>query len=289
MLQQQLFQNGTITINYADSHTPGVPLVLLHGGSGRWQHLESIIPKLAECWHVYALDLRGHGQSSHTPGNYRIQDYAGDIAAFVENVVGQPALVFGHSLGGYVGIMLAAQRPDLLRVLIVGDSPLSREHLRSILENGSDQNTVWRDLAASDLSTATMIEKLQGVHVPSRDGNLVRMVDLYGADNPWFPYMAETLAQHDPDMLTSVMERFDDTFAMYDTDSLLPQIACPVMILQADPDHGGMLTDAEVAHALPLITHPHHIRLSNIGHPLFYPDPQPALDAMIAYLNSQTW
>jgi pimeloyl-ACP methyl ester carboxylesterase len=121
--------------------------------------------------------------------------------------------------------------------------------------------------------------------VPSPEG-LVRLADVYGADHPWFMSMAETLTQHDADMLGAVMDRFDDTFAVYDTDALFPQSTCPALILQADPDHGGILTDAEVANALPLIAQPYHVRLEGIGHPLFNEDKEPALRAMTAFFEA---
>src|SRR5690348_13520571 len=70
-------------------------------------------------WHVYAPDLRGHGLSGRVPGHYLIQDFVPDISAFLQGVVRTPAVVVGHSLGGNVGIMLAAQYPHLVRALIV--------------------------------------------------------------------------------------------------------------------------------------------------------------------------
>jgi len=108
-IKEQLFSTDTVTINYAEGPASGPPLVLLHGGSGRWQAFESIMPELAQDWRLYAPDLRGHGKSGRAAGRYRLQDYTDDMIAFFGQRVMEPAVVFGHSLGGMVALLLAAQ------------------------------------------------------------------------------------------------------------------------------------------------------------------------------------
>lgn len=98
-------------------------LVLLHGGSGRWQLPERLIRDLSKHWHVFAPDLRGHGKSGRVAWGYRLRDQAGDIAAFLQQVSG-PAFLYGHSLGGIVALMTAGIYPQNVRAVLVGDSPL---------------------------------------------------------------------------------------------------------------------------------------------------------------------
>jgi pimeloyl-ACP methyl ester carboxylesterase len=69
-------------------------------------------------------------------------------------------------------------------------------------------------------------------------------------------------------------------------DELLPAIRCPVLLLQADPAAGGVMTDAEVERALPLLRQPRHVRLEQTGHFLFDPQKEPALRAMIEFFHS---
>src|SRR5690349_9239487 len=101
---EQQFDTGRVRLNYATfvaapDATPGAPIVLLHGGSARWQAGLPIIPGLTACGPVYALDLRGHGQSGRVPGCYTLRDYAADVITFLEGVVRAPAVLFGHSMG----------------------------------------------------------------------------------------------------------------------------------------------------------------------------------------------
>jgi pimeloyl-ACP methyl ester carboxylesterase len=69
MLTEHCFHTGVVTLNYAEGEASGPPLVLLHGGSARWQSVLPLIPEFSHQWQVYAPDLRGHGQSGHVPGS----------------------------------------------------------------------------------------------------------------------------------------------------------------------------------------------------------------------------
>ena len=82
-IKENTFDTGILTINYAEIASASTPLVLLHGGSGRWQSFDNILADLAAICHVYAPDLRGHGRSTWVTGTYRLQDYANDTIAFL--------------------------------------------------------------------------------------------------------------------------------------------------------------------------------------------------------------
>ena len=67
------------------------------------------------------LDFRGHGRSGRTPGEYVFRGYVADATAICEQVLGQPAVVIGHSLGGGTAAGLAQTRPDLVRGVVLED------------------------------------------------------------------------------------------------------------------------------------------------------------------------
>jgi pimeloyl-ACP methyl ester carboxylesterase len=54
-------------------------------------------------------------------------DYAEDTNAFLWQQVSEPAVIFGHSLGGMVALLVAAQCPEKIHAVVVGDSPLTAE------------------------------------------------------------------------------------------------------------------------------------------------------------------
>lgn len=259
---ERSFEAGAVSLNYAEAGT-GAPVVLLHGGSSRWQHLADLMRELADRWHAYAPDLRGHGRSSHAPQRYRLTDYADDLVAFLERRTGRAA-VFGHSLGGQVAIVAAARRTDLFRALAIGDTPLSISKLGPGLKQRRPMLSVWRDLAASDRTRDEIADALRDMRVDF-EGRSGRAQGLMAKDSPWFGFMAGCLRDLDPTMLDAVIES-DEMHAGYDADRLLPAISCPVLVIQADPAYGGGLSDEEVAIARSLLRDVRVTRVTGAGH-----------------------
>lgn len=265
-INERQFDTGTVSINYAEVGAGG-PLLLLHGGSSRWQSLERLARQLAPRWRVYAPDLRGHGHSGRTPGRYRLADYADDIVTLLERVTGT-AYIFGHSLGGEVALTVAARRPDLVRALAVGDTPLSASSLRQRSEPSRPMLALWRDLAASGDLADDIADALREMVVPDFEGRTGRAEDLMGHGSPWFAFMASCLRDLDPTMLDAVIE-FDEMHSGYEAGRLLPRIACPVLLIQGDPSRGGALPDDDVALARTLLTDVREALIDGAGHALY--------------------
>ncbi len=100
----------------------GPPLVILHGLFGNKRNWGAISRHLANRYRVICADLRNHGESSWSD-EMTYPAMAGDIAGLIETVVGGPAHVIGHSMGGKAAMLLALDRPDLVDRLIVADIP----------------------------------------------------------------------------------------------------------------------------------------------------------------------
>jgi pimeloyl-ACP methyl ester carboxylesterase len=124
-VQEYLLDTGETQINVAEGPDNGSPMILVHGFQDRWQSFQSIIPDLEYNCHLYAYDQRGQGKSGKKPGAYRYRDYYHDLEKIVEDKVKEPTLLFGHSLGGAISIMYAANHPEHTRALIIGDSPMN--------------------------------------------------------------------------------------------------------------------------------------------------------------------
>jgi len=114
----QYVQLGDVRTWY-DEHGDGDPLVLMHGGlvDARW--FEPNLGPLAEHFHVYTPERRGHGHTPDVDGPITYQLMADDTIAFLERVVGGPADLVGHSDGAFVALLVAMQRPDLVNRLVI--------------------------------------------------------------------------------------------------------------------------------------------------------------------------
>jgi len=114
----QYVQLGEVRTWY-DEHGDGDPLVLLHGGlvDARW--FEPNLAPLAERFHVYTPERRGHGHTPDVDGPITYQVMADDTVAFLDAVVRGPADLVGHSDGAFVAMLVAMQRPDLVNRLVM--------------------------------------------------------------------------------------------------------------------------------------------------------------------------
>jgi pimeloyl-ACP methyl ester carboxylesterase len=111
-------QLGAVKTWY-DEHGQGEPLVLMHGGLVDARFFEPNLPALAEHFHVYTPERRGHGHTPDVEGPITYQLMTDDTIAFLETVVGQPADLVGHSDGAFVAMLVAMQRPELVKRLVM--------------------------------------------------------------------------------------------------------------------------------------------------------------------------
>jgi pimeloyl-ACP methyl ester carboxylesterase len=111
-------QLGAVKTWY-DEHGEGEPLVLLHGGLVDTRFFEPNLAPLAEKFHVYMPERRGHGHTPDVEGPITYQLMTDDTIAFLETVVGKPADLVGHSDGAFIAMSVAMQRPELVNRLVL--------------------------------------------------------------------------------------------------------------------------------------------------------------------------
>jgi pimeloyl-ACP methyl ester carboxylesterase len=97
----------------------GQPLVLLHGGLTDASEFVATEPALTPSFRVFTPERRGHGHSPDVEGPITYDLMAEDTVAFLDQVVGGPAHLVGHSDGANVALMVALRRPDLVRHLVL--------------------------------------------------------------------------------------------------------------------------------------------------------------------------
>lgn len=90
------------------------PLILLHGALGSAEQLSPLSSRLGEYVEAHPLDLPGHGDQPLDDRPFTLASFAAHVEQYVQKQGLQQPLVFGHSMGGAVAMMLARQRPGLL-------------------------------------------------------------------------------------------------------------------------------------------------------------------------------
>lgn len=242
-MKELLYQTPTIKLNYFEGPNNGEPILLLHGNMGRWQSFLPIISDFESHRHIFALDLRGHGKSSHAPGTYTLQNHMMDVTAFIRERIGSPVTVFGQSLGGMIGLMAAARYPELIKRMIVADSPLTAETLLPIVASQKELGHQILDYLKTN----------------QRD-------KLYAAINDDFA--AESFCLCDPDVIQSTFDKPEEMIFGYDIKELFPLIKCPVLIMRGEEKLGSMISDNDMQLAEKLLLHLQQRQIMGVGHSL---------------------
>ena len=123
---EQLCATGEVDLNYVVAGTSDLPaLLLIPGQSESWWGYEQAVPLLAPHFQVFAVDLRGQGRSTRTPGRYTLDNMGNDLVRFIDLAIGRPTVVSGLSSGGVLSAWLAAYaNPGQVRGALFEDPPL---------------------------------------------------------------------------------------------------------------------------------------------------------------------
>src|SRR5579871_6322108 len=125
-IPEQRADLGEIEMNYASLGSRDSPaLLLVLGQSESWWGYEAVKPRLAEHFEVFAVDLRGQGRSTRTPGRYTLDNIGNDLVRFIDLVIGRPTIVSGLSSGGVLAVWLSAYaKPEQIVAACYEDPPL---------------------------------------------------------------------------------------------------------------------------------------------------------------------
>jgi pimeloyl-ACP methyl ester carboxylesterase len=123
---EQAVDTGEVAINYATAGTPDKPaLLLIPGQTESWWGYEQALHLLKEHFQAFAVDLRGQGRSSRTPGRYTLDNFGDDMVRFIALAIKRPVIVSGLSSGGVVSAWLSAYAmPGTIRGAHYEDPPL---------------------------------------------------------------------------------------------------------------------------------------------------------------------
>ena len=142
----------------------GAPVVALHGLTASYTNFVGIAESLAARLPLFAVDLRGRGDSDKPDGPYGMAQHARDVAAAMRAMGLDASIIIGHSMGAFIATALAAQNPELVAGLILIDggyvlpagaavstdkgmnSALAEriEQLRRTYPSRDDYRTFWR-------------------------------------------------------------------------------------------------------------------------------------------------
>jgi len=114
--------NG-IRVHHDEGGDPdGSPLVFANSLGTDLRVWDALLPHLPPCHRVIRYDMRGHGLTDAPEGEYWMGDLVADAASLMDSLGIQGATFIGLSIGGVVAQGLAAERPDLVRALVLSNT-----------------------------------------------------------------------------------------------------------------------------------------------------------------------
>ena len=246
------FYSHRLKLQFWDWGSEGKPVMLLvHGGLDHARSWDWVARALRDDFHVYALDLRGHGNSAWAPGAlYSVAEHVLDLSALADIVKGFPVSIIGHSLGAVVSLLYAGVYPDRVAKVVaiegVGLPPFRRMQQSPVV----DRIRTW-------------IEKVRGTEqrTPHSYPDLAAAVARMKEANPFLSdEVAEHLTLHGTNWNAdgSIIWKFDNYarlgapygMNLDDARAVLGQITCPVLLFWGRQSFAIDPDSAEEASAL---------------------------------------
>jgi pimeloyl-ACP methyl ester carboxylesterase len=264
MIQQHTVDLNGVQLHYVEAPASGPALLFVHGSTGSHTAFLPFIPTLAQHAHVYAVDLRGHNLSGRTPGAYQLPDYGRDVAVFLQRVVGKPAFVAGHSLGGLIAVWLAAHHPALARGIVLEDPPLYMTQPPRFQETGfyhyfMHLREVLPQHHARGGTLEAMIEYVSQAPINAEGQTLLELAGAAAVRE-----RAVQLHHLDPATLEPLVAGV--LLGPHEPDELLSQVRCPVRLLAGQLEAGGAMDADDVARAVAKLARCEHTVFAGVGH-----------------------
>lgn len=107
----------------------GEAVVLLHGGLSATEDWDKyVLPAVENSFHVFAYDRTGQGRTADQIGSLHFSFQTREAIAYLEDVVKEPAHLIGWSDGGIIALMVAIERPDLVKSIVAIGANYHFEH-----------------------------------------------------------------------------------------------------------------------------------------------------------------
>lgn len=103
----------------------GFPIILLHGNGEDSTYFQKQIDAFSKCYHVYAIDSRGHGNTPRGEKTFTIRQFAMDLLGFMDLHKIEKAHLLGFSDGGNIAMVFAMAYPDRVDHLILNGANMT--------------------------------------------------------------------------------------------------------------------------------------------------------------------
>jgi N-formylmaleamate deformylase len=237
-----------IHIHYTRTGGNKPPVVLLHGFTDNGLCWTPVARVLEQDYDVIMPDTRGHGLSDGPETGFSLEQRADDVAGLIQELALERPRLLGHSMGAAIAALLAADRPELVRSILLEDPPWFVATLLPLQTPGQDiKNNSFYKLIVG-LKALTPDERL----VAARASNPTWSEDELG---PWIDSKEQLnidvfIADTPPPPWREVVSR----------------ITCPILLITGDPEKGALITPERAQEASHLWRNGQVVYIAGAGH-----------------------
>ena len=253
-----------VKLPYFEQGDPsGVPVLLLHGYADSWHTFELVLPHLPEFIHVFALTQRGHGDASRPTAGYRSHDFSADLAAFMDALNLDAAVIAGGSSGGFVARRFAIDHPKRTQGLVLMGSPFTLRDKSGVLE-------LW------DSTISKLTDPI--------DPGFVREFAESSLAQPVPQTFLETVVQENLKVPARVWRATFEGLLEDDSSEELDKIKSPTLIVWGNQDTILPLSDQEALAAT--ITGSRLVVYPGAGHALYWEEPDHIASDLVTFTEN---
>jgi N-formylmaleamate deformylase len=259
--------NG-ISVHYARLGGQKPPLLLCHGimDSGAcWPRVAAVLSK---DYDLIMLDARGHGLSDAPESGYTWQALAEDVAGVISALGLSKPGILGHSMGASTASIVAARYPDRVGFLVLEDPPWRDASTAPTLQ------TVVSDYRQRIVDRKTMTMEQMIEYTLKRDPGLARWDKSEFA--PWSA-AKNRVSLNVAELLNGASPPYQEIAAA---------LACPTLLIAADPAHGGIVTPEVTRQAVALNPRIQVATIPDTGHNIRRESFEPYIAAVTAFVRS---
>jgi pimeloyl-ACP methyl ester carboxylesterase len=117
-------------VHFVDFGGDGPPLLMVHGLTGSALNWMAVGPELSKHHHAMAIDLAGFGQTPLFHRSAALGSNANLVHSFIEQVIGEPVILMGNSMGGHIAILEGCDHPRWVTALVLVDPAIPGVQIR---------------------------------------------------------------------------------------------------------------------------------------------------------------
>ncbi len=227
------------TIAYQEREGGEKNVLLIHGNMTSAKHWDLVLENMDPHYKLFAVDMRGFGDSSYHEKINSIQDFSDDMKAFVDTIALKNFSIIGWSTGGAVGMQLVADYPGICEKLI-------------LLASASTRGYPFYDLEGNRLSSYEEVRSDYGKTIPiqhaydTKDHEFLKQLWntlIYTKNQPskerYDEYIADMLTQKNLAEVYQALNTFNISNkhnGLISGNALVKNIKLPVLVLRGDRD-----------------------------------------------------